>query len=118
VPEGGLSGNLIAKSIFGFGIVPASIRSAAENGFTQAVTGAENIGVEKVVLNLLTNPRIRWLVICGTEAKGHRAGDAFLRLKERGGPRARERGCLPQLLGELGKTVLLPQVSGAVDSTD
>jgi len=44
----------------------------------------EKIGVEKVVLNLLANPRIRWLVICGTEAKGHRAGDAFLRLKERG----------------------------------
>ena len=44
----------------------------------------ENIGVEKVVLNLLANPRIRWLVICGTEAKGHRAGDAFLQLKERG----------------------------------
>jgi tetrahydromethanopterin S-methyltransferase subunit A len=44
----------------------------------------ENIGVEKVILNLLANPRIRWLVICGTEAKGHRAGDAFLRLKERG----------------------------------
>ena len=44
----------------------------------------ENIGVEKVVLNLLANPRIRWLVICGTEAKGHLAGDAFLRLKERG----------------------------------
>ena len=44
----------------------------------------ENIGVEKVVLNLLANPRIRWLVICGAEAKGHRAGQAFLRLKERG----------------------------------
>src|ERR1700730_7085843 len=44
----------------------------------------ENIGIEKVVLNLLANPRIRWLVICGNEAKGHRAGDAFLRLKERG----------------------------------
>ena len=44
----------------------------------------ENIGIEKVVLNLLANPRIRWLVICGTDAKGHRAGDAFLRLKERG----------------------------------
>jgi tetrahydromethanopterin S-methyltransferase subunit A len=44
----------------------------------------ENIGVEKVVLNLLANPRIRWLIICGTEARGHRAGDAFLRLKERG----------------------------------
>jgi tetrahydromethanopterin S-methyltransferase subunit A len=44
----------------------------------------ENIGVEKVVLNLLANPRIRWLVICGEEAKGHRAGDAFLQLNERG----------------------------------
>ena len=44
----------------------------------------ENIGVEKVVLNLLANPRIRWLVICDQDAKGHRAGDAFLRLKERG----------------------------------
>jgi tetrahydromethanopterin S-methyltransferase subunit A len=44
----------------------------------------ENIGIEKVVLNLLANPRIRWLVICGQEAKGHRAGDAFLQLKERG----------------------------------
>jgi tetrahydromethanopterin S-methyltransferase subunit A len=27
----------------------------------------ENIGVEKVVLNLLANPRIRWLVICGQD---------------------------------------------------
>jgi tetrahydromethanopterin S-methyltransferase subunit A len=44
----------------------------------------ENIGIEKVVLNLLANARIRWLVICGEDAKGHRAGDTFLRLKERG----------------------------------
>lgn len=44
----------------------------------------ENIGIEKVVLNLLANPRIHWLLICGEEAKGHRAGDAFVRLKERG----------------------------------
>jgi tetrahydromethanopterin S-methyltransferase subunit A len=44
----------------------------------------ENIGIEKIVLNLLANPRIRSLVICGAEAKGHRAGQALLRLKERG----------------------------------
>jgi len=44
----------------------------------------ENIGIEKVVLNLLANPGIRWLVICGEDANGHRVGDAFLRLKERG----------------------------------
>jgi tetrahydromethanopterin S-methyltransferase subunit A len=52
-----------------------------------AITGrcdTENIGIEKVVLNLIANPHIRWLVLCGVEALGHRAADAFLRLKERG----------------------------------
>jgi tetrahydromethanopterin S-methyltransferase subunit A len=65
--------------------LPVSLIAAREPAV--AIAGrcdTENIGVEKVVLNLLANPRIRWLVICGTEAKGHRAGDAFLRLKERG----------------------------------
>jgi tetrahydromethanopterin S-methyltransferase subunit A len=65
--------------------LPARLIAAAEPAV--AITGrcdTENIGIEKVVLNLLANPRIRWLVICGAEAKGHRAGQAFLRLKERG----------------------------------
>src|ERR1700736_4670324 len=64
-----------------------AVRVTAAGEPAVAIAGrcdTENIGVEKVVLNLLANPRIRWLVICGTEAKGHRAGDAFLRLKERG----------------------------------
>jgi tetrahydromethanopterin S-methyltransferase subunit A len=64
-----------------------AVRVTAAGEPAVAIAGrcdTENIGVEKVVLNLLANPRIRWLLICGTEAKGHRAGDAFLRLKERG----------------------------------
>jgi tetrahydromethanopterin S-methyltransferase subunit A len=64
-----------------------SLRLIAVGEPAVAIAGrcdTENIGVEKVVLNLLANPRIRRLVICGQEAKGHRAGDAFLRLKERG----------------------------------
>lgn len=44
----------------------------------------ENIGVEKVVLNILGNPMIRALIVCGTEAKGHRTGDAFLHLQSDG----------------------------------
>lgn len=44
----------------------------------------ENIGVEKVVLNLLANPGVRWLILCGYEAEGHRTGDTFLNLKEKG----------------------------------
>jgi tetrahydromethanopterin S-methyltransferase subunit A len=39
----------------------------------------ENIGIEKVVLNLLANTHIRWLLLCGVDAPGHRAADAFLR---------------------------------------
>src|SRR5258707_1464672 len=44
----------------------------------------ENIGIECLVLNLLANTHIRWLLLCGVEAPGHRAADAFRRLKERG----------------------------------
>lgn len=44
----------------------------------------ENIGIEKIVLNLLAKPSIRWLILCGNEAPGHRAGDALLHLKEDG----------------------------------
>jgi tetrahydromethanopterin S-methyltransferase subunit A len=56
-------------------------------GVDLAITGrcdTENIGIEKVVLNLIANPHVRWLVLCGVEAMGHRAADAFQRLKERG----------------------------------
>jgi tetrahydromethanopterin S-methyltransferase subunit A len=65
--------------------LPARLIAAGEPAV--AIAGrcdTENIGIEKIVLNLLANPRIRWLVICGAEAKGHRAGQALLRLKERG----------------------------------
>jgi tetrahydromethanopterin S-methyltransferase subunit A len=65
--------------------LPHRLIAAGESAL--AIAGrcdTENIGIEKVVLNLLANMRIRWLVICGEEAKGHRAGDAFVRLKERG----------------------------------
>jgi tetrahydromethanopterin S-methyltransferase subunit A len=44
----------------------------------------ENIGVEKVVLNILANRNIRWLILCGQESEGHYSGDAFLKLKEFG----------------------------------
>lgn len=44
----------------------------------------ENIGVEKVVKNLVANPRIRFLVLCGKKSKGHFTDQAFISLKERG----------------------------------
>jgi tetrahydromethanopterin S-methyltransferase subunit A len=59
----------------------------AAGGADLAIAGrcdTENIGIEKVVLNVIANSNIRWLILCGVEAIGHRAADAFLRLKERG----------------------------------
>jgi tetrahydromethanopterin S-methyltransferase subunit A len=52
----------------------------AATGPDLAIAGrcdTENIGIEKVVLNLLANSRIRWLLLCGVEASGHRAADGF-----------------------------------------
>jgi tetrahydromethanopterin S-methyltransferase subunit A len=63
---------------------PKLIAAAGDDLAIAGRCDTENIGIEKVVLNLLANSSIRWLVLCGVEAQGHRAADAFLRLKERG----------------------------------
>jgi tetrahydromethanopterin S-methyltransferase subunit A len=44
----------------------------------------ENLGVEKVVANLISNPNIRFLLICGRESKGHLPGDAIAALHRNG----------------------------------
>lgn len=44
----------------------------------------ENIGIEKILWNIIATPSIRWLILCGEEARGHRPGDAMLKLKEHG----------------------------------
>lgn len=44
----------------------------------------ENLGVEKVVANIISNPNIRFLIVCGSESRGHLPGDAILAL-HRGG---------------------------------
>jgi tetrahydromethanopterin S-methyltransferase subunit A len=43
----------------------------------------ENFGVEKVVTNLVANPCLRVLVLCGTESR-HRVGETLLALHARG----------------------------------
>ena len=42
----------------------------------------ENIGIEKMVANIVSNPNIRYLIVTGMEVKGHITGqavEAFLR---------------------------------------
>jgi len=44
----------------------------------------ENIGLEKVITNIVSNPRIRFLVICGREEFGHFPASAVTSLYKRG----------------------------------
>ena len=47
-------------------------------------TETENIGIDKIVKNVVSNPAIRYLVVAGTDAAGHRSGQTLLALAEHG----------------------------------
>jgi tetrahydromethanopterin S-methyltransferase subunit A len=61
------------------------VRVAVESGAALAGTiQTENIGLEKVICNLVANPNIRYLAVCGPESPGHLVGDAILALSKNG----------------------------------
>ncbi|MBI2487844.1 MAG: DUF4346 domain-containing protein [Deltaproteobacteria bacterium] len=47
-------------------------------------TETENIGIDKVIKNIITNPAIRFLLLVGKDSKGHQPGKTFLALWENG----------------------------------
>jgi tetrahydromethanopterin S-methyltransferase subunit A len=44
----------------------------------------ENLGLEKVIANIISNPNIRFILLCGTEVKGHLAGQTMIALHKNG----------------------------------
>jgi tetrahydromethanopterin S-methyltransferase subunit A len=44
----------------------------------------ENLGLEKVIANVISNPNIRFVITCGTEVKGHLSGESFIALHANG----------------------------------
>ena len=61
------------------------VRLAVESGAALAGTlQTENIGLEKVICNLVSNPNIRYLITFGPESPGHRVGDAIAALFRNG----------------------------------
>ena len=44
----------------------------------------ENIGMEKIIQNVVANPNIRFLILCGKPSKGHFVEQAFMALKQNG----------------------------------
>jgi len=47
-------------------------------------TETENIGIDKIVKNVVTNPAIKFLIIAGKDSEGHQSGKTLLALWENG----------------------------------
>lgn len=61
------------------------VRVGVETGAALSGTlQTENVGLEKLICNVVANPNIRWLVVCGPESPGHATGQAILALAENG----------------------------------
>jgi len=44
----------------------------------------ENLGVERVIINTISNCNIRYIVVCGKESKGHFSGQSLIAIHENG----------------------------------
>jgi len=44
----------------------------------------ENLGLEKVIANVISNPNIRFILLCGTEVKGHLSAQSLIALHKGG----------------------------------
>jgi tetrahydromethanopterin S-methyltransferase subunit A len=61
------------------------VRVGLESGAALSGTiQTENLGIEKLICNVVANPNIRYLVIFGPESPGHQTGDALLMLLKNG----------------------------------
>jgi tetrahydromethanopterin S-methyltransferase subunit A len=70
----------VAVLIIGRGTVTLPDRRYAIKGTVKT----ENMGMEKVITNIVTNPRIRFLIVCGREEFGHFPADAITALVKNG----------------------------------
>jgi len=61
------------------------VRVGVESGAALSGTlQTENIGIEKIICNIVSNPNIRYLIVCGPESPGHLVGNALLSLAKNG----------------------------------
>lgn len=61
------------------------VRVAIETGAALAGTlQTANVGLEKIIANVVANPNIRYLILCGKEVEGHKAGNALIAFVEKG----------------------------------
>jgi tetrahydromethanopterin S-methyltransferase subunit A len=65
-------------------VVTLASRLRAEGAAISGPCKTENLGIEKIVANTISNCNIRFLIICGAESKGHLPGDTLLALHRNG----------------------------------
>ncbi len=68
----------------------------------------ENIGIEKIIQNIVANPYIRFLIFCGKVSKGHFVSQAFLSLKKNGIDKEK------RIIGARGNTPFLKGIDEAL----
>jgi tetrahydromethanopterin S-methyltransferase subunit A len=85
-------------------------RLAAQQPAGLAIVGkteTENIGLDKIVKNVIANPALRFLLVCGREPAGHATGQTLLALAHNGAD-AQQR-----IVGAAGKRPVLRNVTAA-----
>lgn len=75
--------------IYDYGKIPKDIENLVRTGVESgaALSGTiqtENIGIEKMVCNIIANPNIRYIVLTGPESPGHSTGEAIISLVKNG----------------------------------
>ncbi len=63
------------------------LKGAPQLAAGAAITGphkTENLGIEKIVANIISNPNIRFMLVTGAEVKGHISGEAIIMLHKNG----------------------------------
>jgi len=68
-------------------------------------TETENIGIDKIIKNIISNPTLQYLILAGVDGIGHRAGQTLLALADNG---VDENG---RVIGSSGKRPVLRNVT-------
>jgi tetrahydromethanopterin S-methyltransferase subunit A len=96
---------------FDFKIPPELVRLvevAVESGAALAGTlQTENIGIEKIVANVVANPNIRYVVLCWRESQGHLPVNALVNLVKNGVAEDKRR----TIVGAEAQAPYLPNIS-------
>lgn len=87
-------------------VAVTTLASHIEDGIQGAAIAGpcktENLGIEKVVANIISNPNIRFFILAGAEVQGHVTGQSFQALFEN--------GCDPEKKSINGATGAIPFV--------